>query len=296
MFKLAFKKPENMKYTDMCIYIDKTVYKDSLTEEEEALIYQYIYHVCYVLACKGKYFRDFKDYNEFALFAAGKVYMRLVDPRQFEDIPGERKLDLVKSVLNYIKLTLYGMKVDYQKQTFRQIIDPALDSRINSDAISNSMKENIRYQYRDQLEEAIFETIETLPSIIRKIVSQTPYKNDIILRKRIYISCLISFLKSITLSNANAERLRKREERASFNENYITKIYQEEKENSITLWRLDKSMHDYIQVLCNKIRKEFSRELIETKNSFELTDEVMEAILMSAHEANNTGDDHIDEY
>ena len=284
-YQLAFKKPEGLKYTDMCIYIDNTIYKEYLSEEEESLIYQYIYHVCYVLACKAKYFRDFKDYNEFALFAAGKVYLRLVDERQFLEQGDSKKLEKVKSVLNYIKITLYGMKVDYQKQTFREIIDPEVDPRFNPEIASNNMKASITCQYRDRLEEAMFDTIKQLPHIIKRIVMQTPYKTDPLISRRLYISCLISFLKSITLSSSNVNRLKKRDERGTLTDEYISKIYQNEKDHSVTLWHLEENMYDYVKVLCNKIRKKFCEELIEVKRSFQLTDEVMEAIMLSANEA-----------
>lgn len=106
---MTYKKPADVTYTDMCIYVDENVYRDDLTEIEQEQIYIYIYHICYMLACKGKYFKTFEDYDNFALYTAAKLYARLIDARQFEDPP---KLNKIKSILNYAKNTLYGMKVD----------------------------------------------------------------------------------------------------------------------------------------------------------------------------------------
>lgn len=276
---MVFKKPKGIKYTDMAIYIDEHIYKE---DKNEDLIYQYIYHLCYVLACKGKYFKNFQDYDDFAIFAASKVYMRLVDKRQFNPEPGERKLDVIKSVLNYIKLTLYGMKVDYQKDTYKQIIDPRLNDKIDIDKLKYSFKEQIENNYWFDLQKNIFDDLNELPDIIKDIVSKTPYKDDKIITKRLYISCLITILKSITLSNNNQERLRKRELKNSDTEDLLYKLYQEEKQDSLTLWRLDESMSNYVNILCNKIRKNIASRLMDTKKSYEITEEMMEAIMLSS--------------
>lgn len=285
---MTYRKPPGISYVQMCIYIDKNIHNPN---KNENLIYEYIYHICYVLACKGKYFRHFEDYDDFALFAATKVYMRMIDPRQFDPKPDERKLEPVKSVLNYIKLTLYGMKVDYQKQNFNQIIDPSLDERINPEAISNTLKDYVQADYSHGLQEAILEQVISLPSIINDVIDKTPYKKDKLMRKRLYLSCLITFLKSVTLSNANKCKIEKRKEKNNLTDEFLFKIYQQEKDESATLWHLDSSMRDYIIVLVNIIRKEFSKKIIDTKKSFELPDYIVESILMSAYEKYSGGDD-----
>lgn len=41
------KKPEGMKYTDLCIYIDKNIYDDNA---DQNLVFQYVYTIAYMLA------------------------------------------------------------------------------------------------------------------------------------------------------------------------------------------------------------------------------------------------------
>ena len=43
----TFIKPKGLKYTDMCIYIDKNAYTDNPDDEK---IFQYLYHLVSMLA------------------------------------------------------------------------------------------------------------------------------------------------------------------------------------------------------------------------------------------------------
>jgi hypothetical protein len=63
-------------------------------------LYLYIWNLCNVLAFKWKYFRSAKDYDDFALFAASKIFERYFD----------KNLPVIKSSLNYIKKVLYPFK------------------------------------------------------------------------------------------------------------------------------------------------------------------------------------------
>ena len=85
-------KPWNMKYTDLCIYIDKTVYERDqdnnptalrkLTGDEIDNVYTYLYNVIYALSVKKRLFTQKADYDAFCLEAAGDIFMRLGKPDQ----------------------------------------------------------------------------------------------------------------------------------------------------------------------------------------------------------------------
>ncbi len=47
--------------------------------------------------------------------------------------------------------------------------------------------------------------IEMLPTIIQKVVLETPYRNNKLLVKNLYLSCIINILKNITLNNKERE-------------------------------------------------------------------------------------------
>ena len=64
-------------YTRMALYFDLFIYSD---KRDDTLLYQYLYHIIYMLACRKKYFVSWEDYDNFALYMATKVYMRYINP------------------------------------------------------------------------------------------------------------------------------------------------------------------------------------------------------------------------
>ena len=81
-------KPWNRKYTDLCIYIDKTVYERDqdnnptalrkLTSQETDNVYTYLYNVIYALSVKKRLFTQKADYDAFCLEAAGDIINLLI--------------------------------------------------------------------------------------------------------------------------------------------------------------------------------------------------------------------------
>ena len=110
---MFFEKPK-VRYVDMCIYIDDHIYTDDYSAE---LVYQYLYHIITMIAIKRDYFRARHDIEDFSLYASSWYFMRLTDERQFGDNP---TLDTVKSILNYVKRTLFTLKRLYCKKHFRE--------------------------------------------------------------------------------------------------------------------------------------------------------------------------------
>ena len=72
-----YTKPKNLKYVDMCIYIDGKVKEGNPTEEEINLIFEYLYHLSFMLAHKHKYFNESHYYEDFSIYFATEVLYRL---------------------------------------------------------------------------------------------------------------------------------------------------------------------------------------------------------------------------
>jgi hypothetical protein len=66
-------------------------------------------------------------------------------------------------------------------------------------------------------------------------------------------------------------------------ENTAFKMLEKEKEVSMIVWRLDDSLTNYVEMLTNKVRKKFGRDLLEIKKLYELPEEDLNAIMMSAY-------------
>ena len=76
---MIYKKP-NIKYTDMCIYIDNHIYTDDC---DDVKVFEYIFHIITMLSHQASYFKSTADYEDFALQGASRVFMRLKNPKQF---------------------------------------------------------------------------------------------------------------------------------------------------------------------------------------------------------------------
>ena len=262
----------------MAVYIDHYIYGPK-NERDDAKIYEYIYHITYMLACKAKMFQKAEDYDEFSLYSATKVYGRLINERQFVEEPGKKKLEKITSILNYIKNSLYGMKVSFQKESFNQIFDSELGFDGNS--LSQSLKSEAQQQYNAGLYDAVLDSIDKLPYIIRKVVKSTPYSNDPIMSRRLYMSCLLSFLNSIKLPNKVIQKLSKKEENGNNVDSAKIEYIDEQSNNSVILWRIDKILYDYVDILVKRVKHMLVINISGDIKEFELPDEVLNQIIKS---------------
>lgn len=262
-------------YTRMAIYFDLHIYDDP-NERDDNKLYQYLYLIIYMLACKAKYFHNFEDYDDFSLIFANKVYIRYVSPKH----QGEE--DKLKSVLNYCKSLLYPTKVDYQKETFSEIVE---DHKGRPTEYGERVKEAVQQDYcnNEALLEMIIKTFENSPKYIKKVISYTPYRNDKLMVRRLYMSVLLSLLKSVTFSNANINKLKRREDKNLNNDEIIISIYKKEQEDCVTLWRLDDKYYNLVHVLTKKVRRMCAEEISSMRKDFELSDEDINSVIMSAY-------------
>lgn len=287
---MLYKKPKDVSYTDMAIYIDDHIYNKEKTFTEIDTIYKYMYFLFYMVACKNRYFNNLEDYDQYAIFSANRLYMRYSDERQDIDIEqqkSKRKITKIKSVLNYIKCVAYGYKGYYQSYAYRQIYEPQYTKVFDGYLYSLNQKQLIQSGYLNGLDEEVSYSISQVPLLAMKIVEATPYKSDAVIKHNLYISCLLSFINGLTLSNSNKKLMAKKIENNSLSDEYIIKVYRKEKEKSTILWHLDESFKDYVTILTNKLRYAFCSDVGITRQSFELSDEILESIMMTV---NNKGE------
>lgn len=250
-----FQKPEDVRYVDMAIYIDEHVYEENF---DANLIFDYIYQLINMLAHKASLFKNNQYYEDFALKSATSIYMRLTNKKQFEfDENGQPKLPRVKSVLNYIKKTLYAMKVDFEQEEYEKV-QPELEAAYSYSeeySLHNRLMESV-----DRLRVTDFSIcMHDVCKTIKNYLSHIPYRNDRAVWGNIYLSCLLSLLNSITLSNKNKKRISRLGERAT--SEIIYSMYEQERLDQVILFRLDESMRGYINILTNSIRHLIAKDL-----------------------------------
>jgi hypothetical protein len=283
---MIFKKPK-LTYTEMCIYIDKHAYEPDC---DDNLIYEYLYHIIYMLARKSGYFNAEHYYNDFAIQSASKIFMRYKNPKQYiiDDATGEPKLTKIISVLNYIKSKLYPMKVEFEQSNYSQTYN------YNEDDLS----EPIEYMFVKKLstDDAMHKLeftdyLNRIVIIIRKELKKIPYVNNKVAWRNIYISCLLTILNSITLSNKNKEKLYIKNNYMYTKESYVEKVFREESSDPVLLYHLDQTMKPYIFVLTNKVKRVLANDLSSMIKSWEPPSEMIKNMLFTVYEENSSGED-----
>ena len=264
---MTYKKDPNVSFTDMCIYIDNHIYDENCDFEK---CYEYMYHIFYILAVKDRFFNSAKDYDEYALYGATRLFLRYQ----------KKQLNIIKSVLNYVKRILYPTKVEYQSQTFNQNFKQDVEEDVVKN-LQESMHASAASQ-NDSLMRTEFQYyLEKIPRTIRASIKDIPYSSDKGMMHNIYISCLLSILNSITMSNENRRRIQNKLDRNLPVDNLMESIYRDERQDSTILYNLDKSMYNYISTLVKRILSSIRKDLVYILGSYEPSDAIIQSILSS---------------
>lgn len=269
---MTYNKDPNMKYTDMCIYFDANIYK---ADRNDYILYQYLYHIAYMLASKGRYFKNFDDYDTFALYAATKIYMRIPQKDECEQTPKEKR---IKSILNYMKASIYPLKVDYQNENFAQLYSYTQEELPEN--FANESKRSIQNTYSEGLFEEVVRILELFPALIKKRLLATHYKNDALLIYHLYISCLLTFINSFTLTNKELYKVSKKKTTDDKEELFL-KFIRRDRHEAVLLWHLDDSFANFVLIIVNRVRNEIDKELYSAQNSYRLSESELNKIMMS---------------
>ena len=272
---MIFKKP-NIKYTDMAIYIDQNAYLDN-SEEVNNLIFQYIFHLVEMLAYKARYFKSYEQYQDFSLYAASDIYMRLKNPKQFEyNNEGEPRLRKIKSILNYIKKVIYAKKVDFEQQYYDQSFS---HETLNVDCGVGYTFGDSLVDLVDELDKIDFnECLESIPKTIAKFFKSLQFE-DKKLKLNLELSCLLTFLNQITPATADIERIKATHLTWKKKDELIEGLYQRLVLDDVILFDLKSSYQKYVFVLTNEIKHLIAQELSLLTNTQVSSESNLKSIL-----------------
>ena len=266
---MLYTKNDDKRYTMMCKEFDEEFPKP---DRDDAKLYRTVYLVYYMLACKENFFgNNFHYYDGYAQFAATTIYVRFLKKL--------RKGEKIKSLLNYAKSSMRYLKIMYQNEEFETIIDP--EHGVDTTKMSSNLRDSIVADYDDGLVEDIERTLSSIDNIINGVIDDTIYANNDLMRHRVYLSCLLTLLNSITLPR-DSSILKSRTRSKNINDSILVEALAKEREKPVILWNLNNSMQDTIRVIVNKVRKELSENINEVSQDHTLPDDVVDLILSNA--------------
>lgn len=266
---MLFKKPANMKYTDMCMFIDENVPKivnPGENPEIENTIYNYLWLLVKALAIKKCMFQNFEDYDMYSFYAATRLFtaLRKNQINQGKVIKG-KLIRPIKSCLNYTKALLYPMKIEYQRENFKEVIEEEFVST-KFDALA--YKEQLKSQARDSAEVMqtfkgyIQNAIRNNHKILEDILQKSPFNDSTPEYKNLKISILLTSVYILK----NKKKLN------------VAGV------QSVILWHLPKSMSNYTKILLKEFFTAIKQEIIDCYQTADMSEEELEAALDAATE------------
>lgn len=251
---MTFKKPKDISYIDMCIYIDNHVYEPNCDFE---LVYEYLYLLCYMLA-NTQTLLKYKYLDSFAIFAANTIYFRLTNKKQFEkDEQGNYKMNKIKSIMNYLKSSIYFLKVDFEQSEYYQ----ELNVPSEEDSLSYNF-DNIVSDSLTDLDLVDFNmTMADVSLTCKRFLETIPYEKDSTMWLNIYVSTMLTFLNMVTLTRKSSKRIEELVETRGIRQYHYEQFYNKEQESAPILFHIPESMSDYILVLARQLKHFVGRDL-----------------------------------
>jgi len=264
-----FKKPKDVRFVDMAIWIDNNIYKEDCDMDKA---FTYMYLLAYMLASKAKYFNTITDYDGFAYFLAYSTYSRYKDQSKKP----------VKSVLNYMKSIMYFRKLTYDRETFCEVINPEYNTNWDENKYKNSRINSLESQNRTNLIQlSIQDIFSDIPKIIFKNIPRI-YFSDNLIKNNIYKSTLLSLLSSYTLPQEFQIKLQKKlEEKSTFDE---ASFYKKHLTKDIILWHLPDSMESVVRLVINKTNQDLIELIRGLSDEIKVTEYDLDLMFKSAYE------------
>lgn len=143
-----------------------------------------------MLACKRRYFFNIEDYDDFALYCTSRLYNRFTDKEKSK----------LKSSLNFIKNTLFFLKVDYQRLMFPVNYEYEFEKRkFNTDLYQQTYCDNLRRNYYLEDLDFFVDNFKLIFQIVKNIINESPFSKDAAMKHNLYISTLLTLLNQLTL-------------------------------------------------------------------------------------------------
>ena len=231
-----------LTFTEMCIFIDNHKYDEDVDKD---LIYTYLYYLAYSTAKKNKYFHNgiyYKEevYDDFAIWFATELFLRIYNDR----------LDEIKSIKNYINNIAYLRKIRFNENygNYQQSFNA------DDDFLKNYYRDTLTQDNKQRVKSLMLDELSELPKYILEYIGNTPYRDNKVICKNMYISCLLSIIDSLTLSNSEKNKLDKKLDAGN---NVDINLSKEE----VILYQLPFDMKPIIQLINRKAKKRLLENL-----------------------------------
>lgn len=157
------------------------------------------------LAIKKCMFSKFDDYDPFSFYAANRLFFALRKNlhNQGKVIKG-KQIRPIKSCLNYTKALMYPMRIEYQRETYKEIIAEEFVSK-KFDALN--LQQRLQDSAREgQLNASLFpdfvkDSLKEIDKILEQVLTRSPFPKHTADYKHLKISMLLTCLNTLKIKN-----------------------------------------------------------------------------------------------
>jgi hypothetical protein len=151
------------------------------------------------------------------------------------------------------------MKIEYQNETFKEVISEEFVSK-KFDALA--FQEKMRADARDrqgcneQFKSYVEDTFKGIGLLVDKVVQKSPFAPSSADYKNLKISLLLNTINSINVKNKLNSEL-----------------------PTIILWKLPRSMSNYVRILLKELYTEIKKEIMECHRLSSMDDDLVDKLL-----------------
>lgn len=260
---MEWRKPSDKKFTDLCIYIDahiEDLRNPGEFPEVEDRVYNYLWLLVKALAIKKCMFQKFDDYDPYAFYSANRLFFALRKnlENQGKTIKGKEIIP-IKSCLNYTKKLLYPMKIEYQREAYREIIDEEfVTKKFDAFAFKQKLQQGVKESEANSIwfKSYLLDSLQNISGIIDKVLVECPFRPQSVEYKRLKMSIMLNCLNSLKTKNRlNAET------------------------PTTIVWKLPKSMASYVKSVLKQLYTEIKLEIMDSYELTHVDDDTAEQIL-----------------
>lgn len=265
---MLWRKPANLRYTQLCMWIDSNLEKIKVPGENpeiENMIYNYLWLIVKALAIKKCLFNNFQDYDAYSFYAANRLFFALRKNlvNQGKIIKG-KQIRPIKSCLNYTKALMYPMKIEYQRETYREIIsEEFVSKKFDSFSFGEMMKNDAREKQgvTEDFKQLLWDSFSNIDAIINKVLESSPFHAKTVDYKKLKISLILNAINSIRVKKQLDSNL-----------------------PTVILWKLPKSMSNYVRILIKEFYTEVKLEILDCYKQADMSDEDVTRLIQSSNE------------
>lgn len=245
---MIYYKPKNLTYSQLCQWIDDNARKDDC---DDYTLYRYLYLIIDLLAKKNHYFKQADDYEDFSIFTANKVFLRIVNSRSDKEKNINYILPYLKKILRFSLFDYINENKNVKEDLPENVVEYSFRNLLNSLSAKLWISDFKLY-------------IDEISSTIELFFSKIPKKKDSDEWVNIKTSVLLTFWNRLNFNKEEQKRIEHLKLNNNLTNEKLVRAFQNRRNTGdCILISLDDTYKDYVNILCNELTVTVGKDLQE---------------------------------